>query len=127
MNIEIGKPLKAKFNLLVKTFMFECGDNGIVMEKDKEGVTLYATNGAHNVMYCKIPMGSNGELRSQTYVFIAYSDTQIIVDAGRTHVVIDYEDRVATSSKPGCVITGSKAWGDDVQVEWDEEFEEFFA
>lgn len=126
MKIEIGKPLKAKFNLFVKTFMFECGDNGIVMEKEGKEITLYATNGAHNVMYCKIPMGTSGELWGQNYVFIAPSDTQIIVDAGRIHVVIDYEEQVATTSKPNCVITGSKAWGEDVQVDWDEEFEDFF-
>ena len=127
MKLELKKPEKAKFYILVKVFMYEYGDNGIVMEKENGYIRLYATNGAHNTIYCTIPMGSKTELWGQTYVITAPDEDTIVVDAGALKVVINYKEQVATCSNPNCVMTGSKAWGEDVQVEWDEDYLDYFA
>ena len=127
MKLELKKREKAKFYIFVKVFMYEYGDNGIVMEKENGQITLYATNGAHNTIFCKIPMGNKTELWGQTYVIFAPDEDHILVDAGQIKVVINFKEHVATTSKWGCTITGSKAWGEDVQVEWDEDFEDYFA
>lgn len=127
MELELKKREMAKFYIFVKVFMYEYEDNGIVMEKDNGQIYLYATNGAHNTIYCAIPMGSKSELWGQTYVISAPDEDHILVDAGHIKVVINFAEQVATTSKRNCVITGSKAWGDDVQVEWDEDFLDYFA
>ena len=127
MQLELKKWEKAKFYFLVKVFMYEYGDNGIVMEKENGQITLYATNGAHNTIYCTIPMGSTKELWGQTYVICAPDNDHILVDAGPIKVIINYTEQVATIRKEDCEIFGSKAWGEDVQVEWDEDFEAYFA
>ena len=124
MKLELKKRVIAKFYIFVKVFMYEYEDNGIVMEKEKGKITLYATNGAHNTIYAAIPMGNKAELWGQPYVITAPDADHILVDAGPTKVVINFKEQVVTTSKRKCVITGSKAWGEDVQVEWDEDFED---
>ena len=126
MQLQLKKREKAKFYIFVKVFMYEYGDNGIVMEKENGRITLYATNGKHNTIFCAIPMGSKADLWGQTYVISAPDEDHILVDAGAIKVVINFKEQVATTSKWGCKITGSKAWGDDVQVEWDEDYEDYF-
>ena len=127
MKLELKKSEKAKFYPFVKVFMYEYGDNGIVMEKESGGITLYATNGAHNTIFCTIPMGSKAELWGQLYVITASDEDTILVDAGPLKVVINFREQVATTTKTNCVMSGSKVWGDDVQVEWDEDFLDYFA
>ena len=127
MQLELKKREKAKFYIFVKVIMYECGDNGIVLEKENGRINLYATNAKHNTIFCTIPMGGKTELWGQTYVISAPDEDRILVDAGPTKVVIDFKEQVATTSKWGCTIKGSKTWGEDVQVEWDEDFEDYFA
>ena len=127
MQLTLKKREKAKFYIFVKVFMYEYGDNGIVMEKENGRITLYATNGKHNTIFCTIPMGSKNELWGQTYVISAPDEDHILVDAGQTKVVINFKEQVATTSKWGCTIKGSKTWGDNVQVDWDEDYEDYFA
>ena len=127
MQLELKKPVKAKFYIFVKMFMYEYGDNGIVMEKENGYINLYATNGKHNTIFCTIPMGSKTELWGQPYIITAPDEDLILVDAGQTKVVINFKEKVATCSKYNCTIKGSKAWGEDVQVEWDEDYEDYFA
>ena len=126
MKLELKKREMAKFYIFVKVFMYEYENNGIVMEKENGFINLYATNGTHNIIYAKIPMGNKNELWGQTYVISAPDEDHILVDAGHIKVVINFKDQVVTTSKRRCVITGSKAWGDNVQVEWDEDFEDYF-
>ena len=126
MQLELKKPVKAKFYIFVKMFMYEYGDNGIVMEKENGYINLYATNGKHNTIFCTIPMGSKTELWGQPYIITAPDEDLILVDAGQTKVVINFKEKVATCSKYNCTIKGSKAWGEDVQVEWDEDYEDYF-
>ena len=126
MKLELKKRETAKFYPFVKVFMYEYEDNGIVMEKEKGQIKLYATNGKHNTIFCTIPMGSKTELWGQTYVISAPDEDHILVDAGAIKVVINFREQVATSSKRYCQIRGSKAWGEDVQVEWDEDYEDYF-
>ena len=127
MKLELNKREIAKFYPFVKVFMYEYEENGIVMEKEKGQITLYATNGAHNTIFCTIPMGKNAELWGQPYVITAPDEDTILVDAAQIKVIINFKEQVATTTKRKCVITGSKAWGDDVQVEWDDDFDEYFA
>lgn len=126
MLLELKKPARAKFYIFVKVFMYEYGDNGIVMEKDGNQIMLYATNGRHNTIFCSIPMGNKTELWGQPYLITAPDEDHILVDAGKTKVVINFKEQVATTSKYGCTIRGSKAWGENVQAEWDDDFEDYF-
>ena len=127
MVLNVGMAGKCKFiPLLKKTNIFECGNNGIVVEREKNVITLYATNDRCSVIYAAVPLGTTKELFGRALVVIAYSEDIMILDGGDYRVVVDFEEKAVAVNKPELKVRGSKHWGDDVQVEWEYDYNEFF-
>lgn len=128
MVLQVGKAEKCQFVRFVKnTNMFECGQNGMVVEREKNFFTLYATNAACNTIYAAVPLGSSSELFGRVLVVVAYSEDVMLLDGGDIRVVIDFDEQAIAVSKPGIQVRGSKHWGDDVQIDWEYDYNEFFA
>ena len=127
MVLEIGKAGKARFiRCIKKTNIFECGGNGMVLEREKHDITLYATNAACSQIYCTIPLGTDKALKKYKFVAIAYNDHVMLLDGGDIHVVIDYDAQKVAISKEGITAGGSKFWGEDVQEPWLPEYGSMF-
>lgn len=125
MVLEVGKIGKARFIRFVKkTNIFECGDNGMVFERENKELTLYATNAACSKIYAVIPMGTDKNCEKRKFTAIAYNDHVMLLDAGETMVVIDYDAEKVAVSDPGIKVTG-KGW-EDVQAPWDPAYGRMF-
>ncbi len=127
MVLEVGKAEKCHFiRFIKKTNIFECGKNGIVVEREKNFITLYATNAACSMIYATVPLGSNQALLGRTLVAIAYSEDVMLLDGGDIRVVIDFDEKAIAVNRAEIKVRGSKHWGDDVQIDWDYDYNEFF-
>ena len=119
MVLQIGKAGKVRFIYGVKkTNIFECGNMGLVMEREGKNIMLYATNSKCSEIYCRADLGPLKDMKKYKQVVIAYNDHVMLVDAGEILVVVDYDSEKITINKPGIEAKGSKFWGDEVQEPW---------
>ena len=119
MVLQVGKAGKARFIYGVKkTNIFECGNMGMVVEREKKDIMLYATNSRCSEIYCSVNLGPLKELKKYKMVAVAYNDHVMLLDAGETLVVIDYDAEKITINKPEIEAKGSKFWGEEVQEPW---------
>ena len=127
MILQVGKIGKARFiRFLKKTNIFECGDNGMVLELENKKITLYATNAACSKIYCTIPLGTDKELKKHKFVAVAYNDHVMLLDGGDILVVVDYDAQKVAVNKPGIQASGCADWGREVQEPWLPEYSGMF-
>ena len=126
MVLKVGTGGKVRLMRFVKTTnMFECGENGMVVELENKMVTMYVTNGACSEIYATIPLGTEKALKKYKFVCIAYSEDKMLLDGGDIHVVVDYAAQKVAVSKPELSVTG-KGWGDDPRMPWQPQFNAMF-
>ena len=127
MKLEVGKLGKARFIRFVKkTNIFECGNNGIVMEREKKDIILYVTNARCSEIYCVIPLGPYKELKKYKFVCIAYNDHVMLVEGRDIRIVVDFDALKVAISKDEIKATGKRHWGEDVQEPWLKEYNGMF-
>lgn len=127
MILKVGTLGKVRFiRGIKKTNIFECGSNGMVVEREKNIITLYATNDRCSEIYAIITLGTNKQLKKYKFVGIAYSDDMMLLDGGDIHVVIDYANKKVAVNKPEIQVKGRKDWGEDVRMPWRSEFNAMF-
>lgn len=126
MILKVGSGGKARFVRFVKkTNIFECGDNGMVFERENGELTLYATNAACSTIYAVIPMGSGKDAGKRTFIAVAYSDHEMLLDAGKTLVVIDYGAKTVAVNDPQIQVTG-RGWEGEIQIPWIKAYDAMF-
>lgn len=127
MILEVGKAGKARFiRGIKKTNIFECGPNGLVLEREKNIITLYVTNSRCSEIYCVIPLGGNEILKKNKFVGAAFSPEIMLIDGGDIMVVVDFEQKKVAVNKPEITVTGKKDWADSPRMEWRPEFNAMF-
>ncbi len=127
MLLEVGKSSKCHFiRFMKKTNIFECFDNGMVIEREKGKVNIYVTDDLCSKIYAVVPLGSDKFLRRYKVVAINYNEHVFLVDAGETFVIIDYEAQKVAVNNPDIVARGSQFWGQEVQEPWLEEYNAMF-
>lgn len=119
MVLEVGRAGKVRFiRGIKKTNIFECGENGMVVERENNIITVYATDSRCSKIYAAAVLGTNRELRKHKFVGIAYSRDKILLDGGDILVVVDYAAHTVAVNKPEIEVRGSKHWGENVRTYW---------
>lgn len=127
MILEVGKAGKARFvRFIKKTNIFECGPNGLVLEREKNIITLYVTNSRCSEIYCVIPLGGNEILKKNKFVGAAFSPEIMLLDGGDIMVVVDFAQKKVAVNKPEITVTGKRDWADSPRMEWRPEFNAMF-
>ncbi len=118
MVLRVGTVGKVRFIRGIKKMnVFECGDNGMVVERDKHDITMYVTNAACSEIRCKVFLGTDRELKMVKFVCIAYNDHVMLLDGGDIMIVVDYDaEKVAVSRSDLKVV--DKIW-EEAQAPWD--------
>ncbi len=125
MILHVGKIYKSRFSLFKKTYIFECGDHAMVLEREKGQVTLYATNAACSEIYCEVPLGKPA-IWSKQFIAISYSQDKMLIDGQGLLIVVDFLARKVAVNQPHIKAIGKAAWGDDVQLPWEGAFNGMF-
>ncbi len=114
-----------------KTNIFECGDNGVVVERENNIITMYVTNAACSKIYCSLKLGTNDQLKKAKFVVIAYNDHVMLLNGtgplpnGEIMVIVDYDAEQVAVNQDNIPVTG-KGWTEDVQAPWDRDYNGMF-
>lgn len=127
MILEVGKAGKVRFlRGIKKTNIFECGPNGIVVEREKNIITLYVTNSRCSEIYCVVPLGRNEILKKNKFLCAAFAPEIMLLDGGDIMVVVDFGEKKVAVNKPEISVTGKRDWADAPRMEWRPEFNAMF-
>lgn len=124
--MQVGEASKVKFNLFKNKFAFECGDHGITLEKIGGGICCYATDAAHNDIYCAMPLGMEREFKDASYYVYAPTPTQMLLRVRKAVLLIDFARKHCATNVPNFRVFGSKAWGQDCQVPWQPSYTQLY-
>ena len=108
-----------KFKLFgSKVQMFSEGQMGVVIEKEPHVVCVYGTDNNYHIL-CVIPLCHPKFLKGAEYTIDFFDQDHAKVIVGDLQILIDYsQKKCATNKAIRC--WGSDAWGQDVQLSWDE-------
>ncbi len=119
--MQLTEAYSFKLKLFTKTYMFEFGEFGFVLEKEPQVVCLYVTNKAHTEIYAAMPLCRPGDLKKDTLTFlpIGNSSVSFAIEPAGFRFFVDFKRKQCTNNRD-MKIFGSEQWGQDVQVKWNE-------
>lgn len=128
MILEVGKAGKVRFvRGIKKTNIFEIGPHGMVVERDKNTIYLYATNNRCSEIYAIATLGDNKILKGkQNFIAAAYTEDIMVLDAGDIMVVVDYGKKKIAVNKPEIPVVGKRDWAENPRMEWEPYFNAMF-
>ena len=121
-----GDVQKVTFGLFKKTFMFECEDHGLVLERDGKTVCLYATDSVHSKIYCALPLGPEKILKRLPFYIVAPDDQYMLMLVGVVMVVVDFVNKTCAANVEQLRVFGSDTWGENCGTQWKEEYNKLF-
>ena len=83
MILEVGKGGKVRFvRGIKKTNIFEIGEYGMVVEREKNMIYLYATDHRCSKIYAKVTLGDNSLMKGKQFLMVgAYAKDVLVLDA----------------------------------------------
>lgn len=127
MILEVGRAGKCRFiRGIKKTNIFEHGSNGIVVEREKKEITLYATNSRCSEIYCIVPLGGNEILKKNQLVCAVYDENMMLLDGGAILAVVDFAEKKVAVNRPEIPVIGKKDWGENARMPWKPQFNAMF-
>lgn len=126
MELKIGAMEAVKFGLFKNCHKFKAGDRGFILEKDQGAVCLYATDAAHETIFCAIPMGPYKNLKLFSFYIFCPDEQKLLCSVGRALFVVDFAEKWASTNVENFRIYGSEHWGQDFQRPWDRSFWKLF-
>ncbi len=132
MILKLGTLGKVRFlRGIKKTNIFECGDNGVVVERENNIIYMYVTNAACSKIHCKLTLGTNAELKKAKFVCIAYNEHVMLLNGvgplpnGEIMIIVDYDAQQVAVNQDNILVT-PKGWTEDVQAPWDSDYNGMF-
>lgn len=121
MILEVGKGGKVRFvRGIKKTNIFEIGEYGMVVEREKNTIYLYATNSRCSQIYAVATLGDNSLMKGKQFLMVgAYAKDILVLDAGELQVVVDYGKQKIAVNQPQISVVGKGPWGPDARMEWE--------
>lgn len=126
MELKIGSTQAVKFGLFKNCHKFEAGERGLVLESDRQGICLYATDAAHSKIYCAMPMGKSRDMKLLNYYIFCHDAHKLLCGVGRALFVMDFTEKWASTNVEGFHVFGSDHWGENCQRPWQPEFVRLF-
>ena len=125
MVLEVGKGGKVRFvRGIKKTNIFEIGEYGMVVEREKNIISLYATDNRCSKIYCTVTLGNNSILKGKKpFVVGAFAKDILVLDAYDILVVVDYAQQKIAVNRPEISVSGKDGWG---RMEWESCFNVMF-
>lgn len=125
MILEVGKGGKARFiRGIKKTNIFEIGEYGMVVERDKNTIYLYATNNRCSQIFGRVTLGDNSLLKDKQFLMVgAFAHDILVLDAKEVMVVVDYGMQRIAVNRPDLEVKCKEGWD---QMPWEPHFNAMF-
>ena len=122
-----GEVVKVKFSPFKKSYAYECGGNGVVLEKIGGGICFYATDHTHEEIYCVMPLGYEKDFKDRNYYISAPDEQHMMLRVRNALLVIDYKNHWVSTNVENFRVYGSPAWGQKCGVPWKDAYTRMFA
>ena len=125
MILDVGKGGKCRFiRGIKKTNIFEIGEYGMVVERDKKNLYLYATNNRCSQIYCTVSLGDHSLLKGKQFLMVgAFARDILVLDAKEVLVVVDYGQQRVAVNRPELTVTPREGWD---RMAWEPHFNAMF-
>ena len=125
MILEVGKGGKARFiRGIKKTNIFEIGEYGMVVERDKNTIYLYATNNRCSQIFSRVTLGDNSLLKGKQFLMVgAFARDILVLDAKEVMVVVDYGMQRIAVNRPELEVKSNEGWD---RMPWEPHFNAMF-
>lgn len=125
MILDVGKGGKVRFiRGIKKTNIFEIGEYGMVVEREKNNISLYATNNRCSQIFATVRLGDNSILKGKKpFVVGAFARDILVLDADETLVVVDYGQQKIAVNRPEIPVTCKEHWE---RMPWGSQFHIMF-
>lgn len=116
--LQPGEVTKVKISRFKREYAFECGNNGMVLERIGGGICCYATSADHEDIYCAMPLGMERDFKDSKYYVYAPDERYMLLRVGKAVLLVDFEAKVCATNVKDFRMYGSPAWGQQCQVPW---------
>ncbi len=114
-----------KLGFFPKAYLYAFGDKGIVIEKERDNVCIYATDAEHHVIYAAIPLGHPKEFRGQIFDIREFDSHMVGISVGSLRMVFNYAVGHVAVNRP-IETYGSDAWGRPCDMPWTDQHSTLF-
>ncbi len=114
-----------KLGFFPKAYLYEFGDKGLVIEKERDNVTVYATSPSHADIFAAIPLGHPKMFKGLFFDIREADPSTLTIAVGNLCMVLDYRaGAVATNQQVQTY--GSDFWGRPCDMPWTYAHSELF-
>ena len=126
MSMNIGEEKAAKLPIWLKALDFVHETNGLRLERFNGNLYLYVNNGNRRKRFATLPLGRASDFKGFPFCAKVQSKNRMLFWVGKVRFVIDFAAKKVATNLVGFQVTGSREWGDDVQMPWRAEFMPLF-
>lgn len=125
--MQCGEAIKVKFSPFKRRYAYECGSNGVVLERIGGGICFYATDDTHDEIHCVMLLGSEQDFKDCKYYIYAPDQQHMMLRVRKAVLVIDFVNRCCSTNVENFKMFGSQDWGMQCSVPWKDSYTEMFA
>lgn len=122
MNVQVGEAIKIKFSRFKRQYAYECGDNGIVLEKMNGAIFLYVTDASHEDIHCIAPLGNETDFKDTNFYLYSIDEKRMFFRVRRALLYIDFAGKFCSTNVENFRILGSPDWGKSCTVPWKDSY-----
>ena len=126
MSMNIGEEKSAKLPIWLKALDFTQEKSGLRLERFNGNLYLYVNDGTRRKRFCTMPLGRAADFKGFPFHAKVQSKNRMLFWVGRVRFIIDFAAKKVATNLMGFQVTGSKQWGEDVQMPWRAEFMPLF-
>ena len=120
--MKVEDSIKIKFTRFKRQYPFECGENGIVLERMNGAIFLYVTDASHENIHCVAPLGNEQDFKDINFYLYAIDENRMFFRIRRALLYIDFEGKFCSSNVENFRIIGSSEWGQQCTLPWKDSY-----
>ena len=124
--MQIRETIKIKLSRFKKTYAYECGEHGIVLERIGGGLCLYVTDATHEDIHCVAPLGSEKDFKDSNLYLYSVDEDRMFFRIRRAVLYIDFANKWCATNVENFRVIGSTEWGQNCLVPWKDEYTKLY-
>lgn len=116
--MQIGESIKIKLSRFKRSYAYEAGAHGIMLERLGGGICLYVTDASHEDIHCVAPLGSEADFKDVSFYLYSIDEDRMFFRVRRALLYIDFAAKCCSTNVENFRIIGSTEWGQVCTVPW---------
>lgn len=126
MQVQVGEATKIKLSRFKSKYAYECGENGIIIERIGGGLCLYVTDASHEDFHLVAPLGADKDFMDTNFYLYSIDEARMFFRVRRAVLYIDFANKMCATNVENFRIIGSKEWGQNCMVPWKDDYTKLY-